>query len=100
MEIAVPSFLYDDDFDESYLVCTQQANDEHDFDGTHKLDDPVSYTTLKSWPPIVTGPNYWASLKSLMFTSSGPSSTPYLLFKILSVSVNVKELSWFKVTFE
>jgi len=29
-------------------LWTKQAGDQHFFDGTHKFDDPVSKTTLKS----------------------------------------------------
>lgn len=49
MANAVPFFWKDDDFLASYLLCVRQAMLVylHCFDGTHKLEEPVSKTTLK-----------------------------------------------------
>jgi hypothetical protein len=44
---AVPFFLYELEADESYLVWRKQAIELHSDEGTHRLELPVSRTTLK-----------------------------------------------------
>jgi hypothetical protein len=41
-----PFFLKVEEDDESYLVCRKQAMELHWDDGTHRLELPVSRTTL------------------------------------------------------
>jgi len=43
----VPFATYELDFELSYLVCKKHAGEKHFLDGTHKLLEPVSNTTLK-----------------------------------------------------
>jgi len=60
MANAVLFAVYVDDLDESYFECSLHAmlSSEHDLDGTHRLDEPVSNTTLKfcGGVPIEMGP--------------------------------------------
>jgi hypothetical protein len=43
-----PFFSYVEDTEESYFACRKQAILVHPFEGTHKLELPVSRTTLNS----------------------------------------------------
>lgn len=49
MANSLPFFWYVDEDEESYLLWSQQAIELHSDDGTHKLELPVSRTTLKVW---------------------------------------------------
>merc|ERR1719231_1107732 len=51
-----PSFWYVGDLDSSYLGCSQHVRKPQALPGTQTLAEPVSKTTLKSWPPTLIGP--------------------------------------------
>jgi hypothetical protein len=48
----VPLFLKVEECLLLYVLWVQQAGDQQEWLGTHRLDDPVSKITLKGWPGV------------------------------------------------
>lgn len=60
MENSLPFFLNEEDEEESNLLWRKQAIELQSEDGTHKLELPVSRTTLNVWGGVPS----WISEKS------------------------------------